>query len=628
MDIHPAAAAAALRNRARLIELHAAAGMPVDDLVKSAVPGLGALPVGSQLVELGGQAAVIAQQETGGYLPLPREPQPAAFGPGQPFLPVAIDPRLPSGRPLPRISEYDVSANLQLSDPRRRPFQILRTAGDIDVLRRCCEVRKNQICSLEWDITLSSKALERIMAETGETSPGKAQRIARDRYGKDIARLSTWWEKPDRANGLDFAAWLGLLLEERFVIDATSIYPRRNLGGDVVGFEIIDGATIKPLLDHRGATPVAPFPAFQQILHGFPRGEFTAASVADGEFSTDQLIYRPRVRRTWTPYGLSNVEQSLNIVDIYLKRMGWVRGEFDDSARPDLWAETDMEVQPEALAMYEAVFNDALAGQLQQRRWLKMLPKGVKLHDTYDFAEKYNPDLDEFLIKLLCMCWDVMPTEIGFPPKSGIGGKGHQEGEESATYRKGIRPEATWLNNLLTELSRTYLGMPDDLAFSLIGYEIENQIEQEQAADLRIRSGRSTLNWELARRGAPLFDFAEADTPFVVTGSGLVFLDGAMQAQADRAAPAPPVPPVLEADDAIDAPPTSATDPRPELTKFAGFAKKRFNTGRWRAFDFTGVDANKAAALNELGDLAAHGNSWALEQIKTAAQAEPQEAAP
>jgi hypothetical protein len=42
-----------------------------------------------------------------------------------------------------------------------------------------------------------------------------------------------------------------------------------TLGGGLHSAEIIDGATILPLLDHRGATPQPPLVAYQQVLQGF-----------------------------------------------------------------------------------------------------------------------------------------------------------------------------------------------------------------------------------------------------------------------------------------------------------------------------------------------------------------------
>lgn len=579
----------------------------------------------------------------------------APFAPGVPFTPVGIDPREPAtGRPAPRRSEFAASVNLQVANAGRLiPFSVLRDVADkVDVMRRCIEVRKSQMAALSWDITLSPVALKKIMADEHLNTPGAAAQEARRRFEPEMARLRTFWEKPDPLNQMDWVTWLNVLMEEHLVVDALSIWPRRRANGNTVGFEIIDGATIKPLLDHRGSTPLPPNPAYQQILHGFPRGEFTATSTPDASgFLGDQLIYRPRFRRTWTPYGYPDTEHALSAADIYLKRMTWLRAEFDEGTTPDTWLKLPVEskIGPGQLRAYEVALNAELAGQTAERLRLRMLPPGASPEQMNKFGDLYKPELDEFLVKLLCSCYSVMPTEIGFPPGSGIGGKGHQEGEANSSQRKAIRPTAQWIEGVCTEISRRFLGMPDELCFKLIGYETEDQNMAEEVADSQTRRGAVTLNDDRAARGLPLYAFPEADTPFIVTGSGLVFLDGAMAAQAAAAGTDPAVPeidpaldPATEAPVVVDAPPASATDPRPptgpdetpeegdpigaddpvpdgfirvngylrrrrqpasaisEAQKFLTFARRR-RSSSWRDFEFEHLDAAIAADFNAAG---------------------------
>jgi hypothetical protein len=59
-----------------------------------------------------------------------------------------------------------------------------------------------------------------------------------------------------------------MLLEEMLVIDAATLYPRYNRGGALYALDIIDGATIKPLIGEDGRAPESPDPAYQQILKG------------------------------------------------------------------------------------------------------------------------------------------------------------------------------------------------------------------------------------------------------------------------------------------------------------------------------------------------------------------------
>ena len=60
------------------------------------------------------------------------------------------------------------------------------------------------------------------------------------------------------------------------VTDAATIYPRYARGGALYSLDIIDGATIKPLIGEDGRAPEAPDPAYQQILKGVPAADFSA----------------------------------------------------------------------------------------------------------------------------------------------------------------------------------------------------------------------------------------------------------------------------------------------------------------------------------------------------------------
>src|SRR5690348_12439909 len=207
---------------------------------------------------------------TGIAVPLPRDTFPYAFGPGIALQPAPLDPvRRDTGRAEPRISEYDVSWNLPDAGNRHRlvPWKTLRDAADhIPLFRRCIETRKNETVAIAWDITVSKRAVQTAQ----RADPGKpradVEEDLRRRLDPEIDRCEKFWQMPDVGNGYTFAEWLGQFLEEHYVLDALAIYPRYTYGGDLYSLEILDGSTIKPLLDNRGGRPAPPHPAYQQIV--------------------------------------------------------------------------------------------------------------------------------------------------------------------------------------------------------------------------------------------------------------------------------------------------------------------------------------------------------------------------
>ena len=473
--------------------------------------------------------------------PLPRNPILASvpFAPGLPLIPGALNPLNPStGRPDPRRYEFTVAQNINVTENRLVPFKTLRAAADqIDILRRCIEVRKAKLTGLNWDITLSQAATERIIAESGGDHL-RAMAKAREQFAPEIARLRKFWETPDPSNGLNFTDWLSMAIEEVDVLDALAIWPQSTVGGEIRGLQILDGSTIKPLLDDRGMRPdPAMGPAFQQILYGFPRSEFNAtidAEAADGEFTSDDLAYLVRNRRANSVYGYSPTERALPMADIYLRRQQWIRSEFTDGTMPKSWLEMPESAQltPEQIRQYENIYNDDLAGQTEQRNRLRILVPGGKMNFEAGYSEKFSDRLDDYLITSITGHFGVLPTELGYSQKGGLGGSGHQQGESESAEQIGITPTAKWFSAQLSALSYRWLGMPRELEFRLAPADINDNESGAKRDDIKRRGAGITVNESRAEKGLPLLDTPEADMPFLVAGNSVLFFspDGVVNA--------------------------------------------------------------------------------------------------
>jgi hypothetical protein len=476
----------------------------------------------------------VAQLTNSGYgntVPLERDPLTAnvPFAPGLPIIPGSINPVRQDGRADPRRYEYQVAQNINVSETRPVPFKTLRSAADqIDILRRCVEVLKSKMASLDYDIVLSEDAVEAVAAEQNVGNL-RAQQIAKEQFGEEIARLRAFWKNPDPANGLIFSDWLNSALEDILVLDAWAIWPQKTVGGDLFGLQQVDGSTVKPLLDDRGMRPMPPHPAFQQILFGFPRSEFTAPDEtveADGEFSSDELSYMVRNRRSNSVYGYSPVERALPLADLYLRRQQWLRAEYTDGVLPELLFKTDASFgnNPDLLRAYENVFNDDLSGQTEQRKKARLLPAGLEPIQFDGYGEKFKETLDDYLVHSICGHFGVMPSEIGFTPKSGLGGAGHQAGEGQSSELIGLIPLQQWVGRMLSHLSYVYLGMPRALEFRFQPSERHDAVAEAQADDIRLKNGSLAVNEARARQGLPLLEAEEADTPIFVAGANAYML--------------------------------------------------------------------------------------------------------
>lgn len=594
--------------------------MPAGPLVKAAghtasptsLPGGLALPQGSQVTDATAMLGLMQARTAGavnGAVPLPRDQGFwSLFGPGAPLYPSPLNqPNPRTGQADPRQTEYPVSYNI-LSNDRPVPWSTLRAAADkVDIIRLCLRTRKDELTEMEWTFGFTTDA----KAQLGITSPN-AERHMQIEYAAVIKRLKNFWSIPDRTNDLSWPEWFGMLLEERFVLDATSVYPRLTYGGQLASLEIIDGSTVKPLIDEYGNRPAPPAPAYQQWLYGFPRGEYTDDGASDTwEGTAGSLIYKPYTRRTQSPYGYPEVEQALVSAEVYLRRQDWMRQEYTSGTLPRTMLEMDIaagQMTPEQLRAWQIVLNDRLSGSTQARQEFTLLPGGFKPVINPDVAERYKADYDEFLVKLLCAHMATQPSEIGFTPRNGLGGAGFSDGQEDVTYRKALAPTTRWTVGIANQVSAQYLDMPPELTMQFLGMESEDEKTADDVADVRVKGGRMTLNEDRDRTGLPRYSFAEADMPMLMTTRGVVFLEGASETEPPgvEVSPAQAPPTSTPAGVAPPAPTDGSAPPadaRPEAAKaelaaFGRFLSKRGTASR--PFEFTALAKADADELNTL----------------------------
>lgn len=484
--------------------------------------------------------------------PLARDPRDNDnFGPGSALQPAALDPgRADTGRPEPRGSEYDISWNLRLGGDRHLPWQTLRDAAEnVDIISGAINIRKKHIRGMKWGWTVSADAISAAYEADPRRGQDDIAAELRTKYGPAIAKLNAFWSNPWRGHLRGLGAWINMLQDEVITLDALAIYPQRTVGGDVHSFRILDATTIKPLLDRQGHTPAPPYPAYQQLLYGFPRGEYVATPAMDDEgrvlldadghmqvenpYPADELFYSRETARTFTPYGQSDVERALIAARLYLKRQGWMFAEYDDNSTPLTWLVPEgadaAQVDFRQRRKWEDSINDELSGKTAARHRIKVTPPGFRPEYAPNVDERYKPEYDLHLIKLVVMQMGTTIAEHGFTEAKGLGSSGYHEGQEDVQDRVGRRPDTEMIAEIIMALSREYLDVPPEVEFQFTGLEAEDEKAADDVADTRVRSGRMTLNEDRRRLGLPLYSFAEADMPMVVTQRGVVFLEDSAQ---------------------------------------------------------------------------------------------------
>jgi hypothetical protein len=254
------------------------------------------------------------------------QPDRGSFSPSYPLV--------PPEREQVRLWDYPVGYNA-IYTPRSYEaigFDELRALAEShDITRLAIETRKDQIEKLDW--TIKSR---------NEKTPGE------DAAGR-IDQLTDFWRSPDGER--PFATWLREALEDVLVLDAAAFELRRNRGGKIIGLDVVDGSTVKVLLDDTGRRPRPPAPAYEQIIHGRPWRLLTS----------DELMYLPRNPRPHKAYGFSPVEQIVTTVNIGLRRQAMQLQHFTEGNVPPGLLNAPDGWSPEQIRQFQEWFDSILA---------------------------------------------------------------------------------------------------------------------------------------------------------------------------------------------------------------------------------------------------------------------------
>jgi hypothetical protein len=342
------------------------------------------------------------------------------FGPSQPLAPQA--PASVTGRAFDYPVGYNVLARPRSEEPIS--FHQLRALADsYDLLRLIIETRKDQIEKLDW-------TLQQRPGSTATPDPAKLQALQR------------FLARPDGEHC--WTQWLRLLLEDLLVLDAPTLYLRRTVGGQPYALEVIDGATIKRVLDERGRTPLPPSVAYQQVLKGLPAVDYAA----------DELLYLPRNPRPHKIYGMGPVEQIVMTVNIALRKQVSVLNYYTEGNTPEALIGVPNDWTPDQISQFQAYWDSLLEGNLAARRHTKFVPGDLKYQPLREPVLK--DDFDEWLARVVCFAFSLPPT--AFVKQTN---RATAETQQETATTEGLVPLQRWVKELLDRLLADYFGEPE-----------------------------------------------------------------------------------------------------------------------------------------------------------------------
>ena len=469
-----------------------------------------------------------------------------AFGPVQPHLARPRGPARPR-REVPgtaprriqnRLEHPAVAAWVRRAPSWRRIPRSRASPTSTAWRGPCIELRKSEICGLDWEITMTRDA------EKAYRGDRKAHRDFGERQGE----AARFFKRPDPDYD-SLGDFLGDLLEQVFVFDALTIFhqPVRGrglrrglLGSDLDCLQLVDGQTIRPLYDLHGASPRPPAPAWSQFLYGVPRSDYARrCSVAvtwkkpvsprrsGGPFTRDQMMYRPMVRRRWTPYGQPPVERALVPIMTGLQKQGYQLDYVREGNVPAVFISPgDTSMTPTQIRELQGISRvSALAGDPAWHHKIIVLPPGSKTMPQKD--AQLADAFDNIVMTQTCMAFDVRPMEIGIMPNvstlaGSVATREMAAANRTMTQRSSTPMVLKFVADIFNNVLQNICGQPD-MQFAFAGMtDVQDQAATTDLLVKQVQSGIRSLDEARDLLELPPWGKGLTGSPVVFTANGVV----------------------------------------------------------------------------------------------------------
>jgi len=411
------------------------------------------------------------------------------FSPNQPLVPY-----LPGI--VGRTWDYPTAINLQFqpdSFGRIRFHELRGVARQCEIMRIVIQMVKDQICAFDWQI---------VPKEDSEADPEDPR----------VEEITRFFRKPDKINPWD--TWLRMLLDDFLVLDAVSIYRPKDQLGRPYAFELFDSARIKVLIDANGRRPQDPDPAYQQIIKGSPRADYT----------TDEMLYMSRNITTDYPIrGISAVENVIVTGQTIIERQKGQLQFFTEGTLPDSYAKMPEGMTTDAIKAFEERFNDLLRGNTAMRRGTPFLPSGAEIVPLKQTELK--SDADEWFARIVCSCFGVPPTAFIKQMNRSTSESDADRGKEDGQFPK-MQYVKLIVDELIGDFGDEYA---DNFEFSWReGAHADPKVQADVITEY-VKAGVKTINE--GRNDLGLDPITGGDDPMALTPTGYVPLDSFEQQQ-------------------------------------------------------------------------------------------------
>ncbi len=402
------------------------------------------------------------------------------------------------------IPGYNLTTNQRTEPLSFATLKLL--ARNCDIVALAIETRKDQVVATNWEFRIK----------------GQAKRSKGEKKDPRILELEQFFAMPDKDSNLPFKLWLRKWMDDSLIIDQPVIHIERNRGGKPYCFTIIDGQTIKPLLNEQGKPPRPDEgPAFQQWLYGSAAGSWTS----------DEMVVLPRNPRPDKIYGYSPVEQVYITANIAIRRQLKKLGIYTEGNIPEAMVPCPADWGPDQIAQFQLYFNATLSGQLGEQTRLRFMPAGM---DKAIFPNDHKEDdvngYDEYLVAIVMYAFSLPKTWA----TKAMNRASAEQAADSAEA-EGVTPYLEFVKILFDILIFKGWGYTDIEFVPQTKREID-PLKQAQADEIRTKNGHLSVDEVREDLG----EESIGQAPAVMTANGLVLIGKAgeedAKARAEQAA--------------------------------------------------------------------------------------------
>ena len=420
----------------------------------------------------------------------PAEMATATYAPGFPIEPITR----PDEVETPRTIDYPISINATLQP--RTGYGLMPFSALADVYENITEVK------------MPIGTLLRIL------NSFKPRLVDKDGNQIDDHPYDWMTVSPDRK--VPFDTWVTRFMKASEIFDAGAFAIHRDKDG-INALKFIDGSTLFIIIDEQGEVPMPDqvdlskagverymkkadewmrlgkrlpktTPAYVQVIKGTPFGFY----------DQNQIWYKPRNRRYNAPYGETFIEQAWGWVMIIANITGFELAHYRQGNMPEGYFESPDGWSLTKISAYENAWNARMTGGATERQRNRFVPFGFKWMQTKksDFPDKlYQKAFDNIV-----MTFGFPPSEFGQMSARGLGGKGVGDLMQDKSFRDGVLPRKTYLENALNNILK--MDDVDDVQFELTMPDEDMDTEKRKASVMSaFAAGVSTLNETLGQLG-------------------------------------------------------------------------------------------------------------------------------